>query len=306
MGDRILHSRGVGLWPLVERQHGVVTRAQLLEAGYSAKAVKHRVARGRLHRVMQGVYAVGRPELTQHGRWMAAVLSCGPEAVLSHESAAALWDLRPPRHGRVHVSVPAHVARRPRGVAVHRLAAIGPGYVTRRHRIAVTTPIVTLVDTATCVERAALETAVSEADKLGLTDPEGLRSALDRLGRRPGVKALRELLDRRTFVLTDSALERRFLPLARAAGLPLPETRRYVNGFRVDFYWPELGLVVETDGLRYHRTPVQQARDRVRDQAHTAAGLTPLRFTHAQVAYERTHVRATLVAVAGRLRGGSR
>jgi very-short-patch-repair endonuclease len=75
-----------------------------------------------------------------------------------------------------------------------------------------------------------------------------------------------------------------------------------LNGFKVDFYWPDLGLVVETDGLRYHRTPAQQARDRLRDQAHTAAGLTPLRFTHSQVAYERAHVRRTLAAVGARLR----
>ena len=79
-----------------------------------------------------------------------------------------------------------------------------------------------------------------------------------------------------------------------------------MNGFRVDFYWPELGLVVETDGLRYHRTPAQQARDRQRDQAHTAAGLTALRFTHAQVRYEPDHVKATLAAVRERLEVGTR
>jgi very-short-patch-repair endonuclease len=114
--------------------------------------------------------------------------------------------------------------------------------------------------------------------------------------------ALRETLDRRTFTLTDSELERRFLPLARQAGLPQPQTGRYVSGFKVDFYWPDLALVVETDGLRYHRTPAQQARNRMRDQAHVAAGLTPLRFTHAQVRFEPDHVRVTLAAVARRLR----
>jgi very-short-patch-repair endonuclease len=76
----------------------------------------------------------------------------------------------------------------------------------------------------------------------------------------------------------------------------------FLNGFKVDFYWPDLGLVVETDGLRYHRTPAQQARDRIRDQAHAAAGLTPLRFTRAQVHFEPERVHATLVAVARRLR----
>jgi very-short-patch-repair endonuclease len=112
---------------------------------------------------------------------------------------------------------------------------------------------------------------------------------------------LRTVLDQRTFVLTDSELERLFLPIARGAGLPRPVTGRHLNGFEVDFFWPDLGLVVETDGLRYHRTPAQQSRDRRRDQAHAAAGLTPLRFTHAQVRYEPGYVREVLTSVARHL-----
>ena len=107
-----------------------------------------------------------------------------------------------------------------------------------------------------------------------------------------------ELLDRNTFLLTDSELERRFIPIARRAGLREPFTGAIVSGFKVDFYWPDLGLVVETDGLRYHRTPAAQARDRLRDQAHAAAGITPLRFTHAQVRYEPGRVEEILRAVA--------
>jgi very-short-patch-repair endonuclease len=115
-----------------------------------------------------------------------------------------------------------------------------------------------------------------------------------------GVGILNSLLDRRVFRLTDSELERRFLQLVRFAGLPLPETGCVVNGFRVDFFWPDLGLIVETDGLRYHRTPGQQARDRQRDQVHTAAGLTTLRFTHAQVRFEPAEVREVLTRVVAR------
>src|SRR6185503_11480422 len=173
--------------------------------------------------------------------------------------------------------------------------------ITRHESIPVTTPICTLVDLATCLRRDQLEAAINEADKRDLVDPEALREALDRLTHRPGAPALRATLDRRTFSLTDSELERRFLPLTRKAGLPPPMTGCYVNGFKVDFYWPRLGLVVETDGLRYHRTPAQQTRDRLRDQAHTAAGLTQLRFTRAQVAFDPEHVQATLSAVARRL-----
>ena len=140
-----------------------------------------------------------------------------------------------------------------------------------------------------------------------MTDPERLRtSAALRDHRRPGVTALRRTLDRRTFRLTDSELERRFLPIVRRLGLPLPETGRRVDGFKVDFFWPDLGLVVETDGLRYHRTPAQQARDRLRDQAHLAAGRTPLRFTHAQVRFDPGHVQSTLGKIVRRLLAGDR
>jgi very-short-patch-repair endonuclease len=109
------------------------------------------------------------------------------------------------------------------------------------------------------------------------------------------------MLGARVFRLTDSELERRFLRIVEKARLPHPLTQQNVTGFRVDFFWPDLGLVVETDGLTYHRTPSQQARDRVRDQAHLAAGLTPLRFTHAQVRYESGYVSRTLTSLVSRL-----
>jgi very-short-patch-repair endonuclease len=285
----------------VRKQHGVVTRAQLLEFGFGRRAIDRRISSGRLHPVLRGVYAVGRPELTRQGVWMAAVLRCGPGAALSHESAAALWGIRPERRREVEVSVRAK--RRPSvtGLVVHRRACLEADRVTRHLGIPVTTPSVTLVDLAARLRRGELEAAISEADKLDLVDPEQLRAGLAELAGWPGVAALRQTLDRRTLALTDSELERRFLPLARRAGLPKPRTRTHVNGFKVDFYWPGIGLVVETDGLRYHRTPVQQARDQRRDQAHTAAGLTTLRFTHAQVTYEPDHVELTLAAVAARL-----
>src|ERR687898_470768 len=120
------------VWALAERQHGVVTRAQLLERGFSPKAIRHRVARGRLHPVFRGVYAVGRPQLTQHGRWMAAVLACGPNAALSHGAAGALWRLRTQPRGELEVSVPAAERHRVPGVRVHRRAHLGPDDITRR------------------------------------------------------------------------------------------------------------------------------------------------------------------------------
>jgi len=284
---------------MARKQHGVVTRRQLLAMGFSSEAIRHRLAERRLHRIRDGVYAVGRPELSREGRWMAAVLSCGSEAALSHESAAAAWGIRNREHGRIEVVVPAARNPRPRGITVHRCAV---PRVTTRKGIRLTTLSATLVDLATRLPTNQLERAVNEADRLDLVDPETLRRALEGFGRRKGAGILRRTLDRRTFTLTDSELERLFLPLVREAGLPLPQTGLQMNGFKVDFHWPELGLVVETDSLRHHRTPAQQTRDRLRDQVHTAAGLTTLRFTHAQVTFEPGHVRTTLAAVARRLR----
>jgi very-short-patch-repair endonuclease len=282
-------------WAVARAQHGVITREQLLALGFSTKAIKHRVEIGRLYPKWRGVYAVGRPQLTQHGLWMAAVLACGPDAALSHSSAAALWEIRRDE-GLIEVCVPT-MRRRP-GIVLHR----GERETTRRHGIPVTSPTCTLVDLAAGLDGEPLEAAINEADKLGLVDPETLRAKLENLDRRPGLATLRRVLDRHTFTLTDSELERRFLPIVRRVGLPRPLTRERVNGFRVDFYWPDLGLVVETDGLKYHRTPAQQARDRLRDQTHAAAGLTPLRFTRAQVRFAPGHVEATLKALAERLR----
>ena len=213
-----------------------------------------------------------------------------------------MWEIGAREIGPIEVSVPASQGSLRPGIVVHRRAALSSELVTARLGIPVTTPVCTLVDLATRLPADQLERMVNEADRRDLTNPEALRSALENFGGRPGAGILRRLLDRRTFTLTDSELERRLLPLVRQAGLPPPQTGSRVNKYRVDFYWPDLRLVVETDGLRYHRTPAQQARDRVRDQAHAAAGLTTLRFTHGQVTWEPGHVKATLAAVARRLR----
>ncbi len=295
------------VWRLAAEQHGIVARAQLLELGLTPRAIKHRLDRRRLHLVRQCVYAIGHPKLTQHGHWMAAVLACGPDAVLSDESAAALWGLRTrqPRQGaRIEVTVPPGRFRRQPDIRVHR-RRLFTSEIVRRDGIPATSPGQTLVHLAARLSPSALEAMVNETDKLGLIDAEQLQESLDRFSGQAGVGRLRSLLERQTFRLTDSQLERRFLPLVRRAGLPSPLTGRRVNGFKVDFFWPDLRLVVETDGLRYHRTPSEQARDRLRDQVHAGAGLVTLRFTHGQVFYEPRHVVQTLVAVARRMDVGS-
>jgi hypothetical protein len=223
--------------------------------------------------------------------------------VLSDESAAALWELRRSAQGPIEVSVAADTDARPIGIRVHRRTILDQDLTTHRG-IPVTSPVRTLIDLAVRLDPDPLEAAVNEADKRDLVDPESLRAALERRRGQPGVRVLRELLDRRTFVLTDSALERRFLRVVGRAGLATPLSGQYVNGFKVDFYWPDLGLVVETDGLRYHRTAAAQGRASVRDQTHTARGLTTLRFTHAQVRFESDHVCEVLARVARRLTSG--
>jgi very-short-patch-repair endonuclease len=165
----------------------------------------------------------------------------------------------------------------------------------RRQGIPVTAPARTLLDLATELGARQLERAINEADKLDLIDSETLRTAIEAYEGQPGIRRLRRVLDRDTFRLSDSDLEVLFRAITREAGLPLPLTKQKVNGFEVDFYWADLGLIVETDGLRYHRTASTQARDALRDQTHTAAGLTTLRFTHRQVKYEPHHVRSVLV-----------
>jgi very-short-patch-repair endonuclease len=281
------------LWKLAERQHSVLSRAQLLEAGLSRRAIQHRLATGRLHLLpFRGVYAVGRRELTRYGDWMAAVLACGPGAALSHESAAQLLGIRVYRDSSIDVSLPHD--RRHKGIRTHRRNPMPPTTTVRS--IPVSQPLVTLIDLATQLGERELEAAVNEADKLGLLDFDVAREALEQLPRGPGIAKLRRILTQHT--PTDSDLERRFLRLVKKAGLPNPKTQAWVNGYRVDFHWPELGLVVETDGLTYHRTPAQQIRDRERDQAHTRAGLTNLRFANAQVRYEEAAVIDTLRAVA--------
>lgn len=229
---------------------------------------------------------------------MAAVLACRLEVVLSHESAAGLWRIHEERGYVIHLMGSRARDHRHPGLVVHRSQTLREDDLTRCDNIPVTTPARTLIDLGARLSSYELEAAINEADKLDLIDPSALRCALaDRKGQR-GVRALRAILDRGEFVMTDSELERRFLRLVRRAKLESPLTQQRVNGFRVDFYWPDLGLVVETDGLRYHRTPSEQARDRLRDQAHVAAGLTSLRFTHWQVRYDPGHVERTLTAVA--------
>jgi very-short-patch-repair endonuclease len=300
-GTKRQQTESSGVWALAREQHGVVARRQLLAYGVNSASIEHRVKIGRLRPVGRGVYAVGRPELTCYGQWMAAVLACGQGAVLSHSSAAALWGIGREWGRGMEVSIPRRAHLKRPELVVHRRSRLRGGDVSVHQRIPVTSPAMTVLDHGARLGHGALVRMINDADKLSLVKVPALRAFLDAHPRQEGVGRLKELMDRQTFRATETTLEDWFLAIVDDAGLPVPLTQQRVNGFKVDFHWPRLGLVVETDGLTYHRTPAAQAADRVRDQAHTAAGLTPLRFTHDQVRYEAPHVRRVLTATARRL-----
>jgi very-short-patch-repair endonuclease len=289
----------------------------LLALGLSSRGIEHRIARGRLHLVARGVYAVGRLALSEHGRWMAAVLACGGDldaaggvrvggrpcshVALSHGSAAALFGIGLEEAGRIEISTPSSNDRRVPGVRFYRRQRLKPGWLVIHDGIPVTSPVQTLIDLAARHDQRTVERFVNEADRLRLVRTDVLRKALaDHPGER-GVDRLRTILDRRTFRYTRTELERAFIPIATSVGLPLPHTSVYIDGHEVDFYFPTINLVIETDGLTYHRTPSQQAKDLERDQDHEAAGTHSLRFSHAQIKYEPERVRRVLAATASLL-----
>lgn len=184
-GDRLIAR-------LAECQGGVVSRAQLIEAGLTRNAIGHRLKRGRLHPVHRGVYAVGHRLLSADGRWMAAVLTSGPGAVLSHRSAAALWRIR--QSTRSAAEVTTFQASHPRpGVERHR-GHLAADEVTALRGVPVTTVPRTLLDLAVVVGRRDLERAMNDAEVRRLTDPLALEDLLGRYPRRRGVAAVKAIL----------------------------------------------------------------------------------------------------------------
>ena len=247
--------------------------------GFGKGAIDARVRSGRLWRVHQGVYAVGRPTLTLHGRFSAAVLSCGPGAALSHLAAGVLLGLLGERGPRIDVTVPGSGGRRRRGAVIIHRAALPDTDVTNKHGIPVTTPARTLIDLADLLPRRRLERALDEAAylRLDVTDLQ------PRPGRR-GSGTLAELIQRHDpgTTRTRSDLEERMLSLLHRFRLPTPEVNSSIEGYTVDFAWRAQRLIVETDGWAAHGTRSAFERDRRRDVDLLAAGWRVLR-----VSYER-------------------
>ena len=264
---------------LAERQHGVVSRAQLLQLGLGASAIDRRVHAGTLHVLRRGVYAVGHRALRPRARMVAALLDCGPGAVLSHASAAALWGIRPSAAGRVDVTVTDRRRGRP-GVRLHH-AALSPEQITVIDRIAVTTIERTILDLAACVDAGALRYAIEQAEHLQLPDWRVLRELVDAAAGRRGIRALRVIIDEHATggQVTKSRLERAFQAfLRRHPDLPHPETNARIEGYEVDCVWREARLIVELDS-RLHLGFGKFERDRRRDRVLTAAAWRVVRVT---------------------------
>jgi hypothetical protein len=281
---------------LAARQHGVVTRVQLLEAGLSGRAVERRLESGHLLRLHRGVYAVGHAQLRSEGRWLAAVLAVGAGAVLSHRSAAALHGIRK-GDGAIDVVTTRRVAAR--GVVVHSTTVLETGDVTTRRGIPVTSLARTLVDLAAILPADRVAKLLREADRLGMLDAAALRAALARTGGRGGTGrgGLRAALDaheRLATSLTLSELEDRFLALLDAEDLPRPLANHRVAGMRVDAAWPRERLVVELDGWAFHHDRGAFQEDRARDARLARAGYAVVRFTHADVVNRAAWVAATV------------
>jgi very-short-patch-repair endonuclease len=267
---------------LAERQHGLVARWQLVRGGIGRGAMEHRLKCGRLHSVHRGVYAVGHRVLSRDGWWLAAVLACGADAVLSHRSAAALWRIRPTERARADVTVPRAIGSC-RSIQVHR-TALAADEVTVVRGIPVTTVARTLLDLAAVVPPRHVERAINEAEVLRLGDERSLARLLERYPRRPGTRALRKAGSSALGSVTRSELEHAFRTFLDDHDLPSPIFNVQIEPVgEVDCLWHNHGLVVELDGRATHDTRAAFERDRERDRRLQALGHRVVRVTWRQL-----------------------
>jgi predicted transcriptional regulator of viral defense system len=285
---------------LADSQHGVVTLAQLVSHGLGVGTIDKRVESGRLHRIQQGVYAVGRRSLTREGQFMAAVLACGEGAALSHRSAAELWGLRGDPRMSIDVTAPGRRGRTPRGIDAHRHGSLWMQDRAVVRGVPCTTVARTLLDLAGVVPVSELRRTVEEAEVKRLLDHRAVRRLLKRSRGRRGVARLRILIDMLDpdTKKTRSRLERRFLWMCEHALLPRPEVNVILDlgsvHLEADFLWRDARLIVETDGRESHGTAAAFENDRRRDQRLMLAGWQVLRCTWHQVSSEPAELARTI------------
>jgi very-short-patch-repair endonuclease len=285
---------------LATDQHGIVSLSQLRGLGFSESAVHKRIAAGRLHQLHQGVYAVGHAAATPERRFLAAVIACGPRALLSHRSAAALWGLREDRRASIDVTAPNRRGRTPLGIGAHRDRSLTAADRAQLHGIPCTTVERTLLDFAAVAPIWELRKAISEAEVLRILDHDAVRGLVKRNRGRRGVARLRMLLDEIHPLTkrTRSEMEQRFLSMCVRAGLPQPEVNvsLQIDGrcVKPDFLWRDAHLVVEADSRRYHDTDSAFQGDRRREQRLLLAGWRVARCTWEQVEREPRNLAETI------------
>jgi very-short-patch-repair endonuclease len=281
--SRQVSTPDVAVADLAARQHGVVARAQLLALGLDAGAITYRVKAGRLHPVHRGVYAVGHRPPSPLATAMAAVLACGPDALLSHRSAGALWRILPRWPVRSDVTAP--TSRRHPGVHVHRSPHAD---ATTHYGIRVTTPLRTLVDLADVLPPKRLTRALNEAQVQRLTTPQELATLLTRY---PGRRTAQLTPERGA---TKSDLEDDFTRFLKRHKLPLPERNQTIAGHEVDAVYRDHHLVIELDSRQFHATPQAFEQDRDRDADLLNAGFPTIRITHHRLTHHAAHEAARL------------
>jgi very-short-patch-repair endonuclease len=266
------------------RQLGLVACWQLQALGVSSSSITRRLRRGALHRVYRGVFLVGHALLVPGARELAAVLACGEGALVSHRSAALLWGLTQVAGAEVEVSVVARNCRPRDGLHVHRLAYLDARDRAVKNGIPTTSPARSLVDLAASAAPDEVEQALAQARARRLVTARQLPDTLGRARNRAGVGTLRAVLRHQGGPrLTRSEAERRLLGLIRAARLPEPESNVRVEGFEVDFLWPEARLIVEVDGFAFHGHRAAFERDRQRDMTLRDRGFEVIRVTWRQL-----------------------
>jgi very-short-patch-repair endonuclease len=269
----------------------------------SARTARQRVKVGSLHRIHAGVYAVGHRHDSPEGRFMAAVLACGPGSVLSHRSAAVLWGLREDRRASIDVTAPNRRGRIPHEIDAHRDGSLVSADRTVLRSIPCTTVPRTLLDLAAVVPIWELRKAISEAEVLRSLDHAALRRLIKHSRGRRGVARLRMVLDEIHPLTkrTRSEMERMFLGMCERADLPVPEVnvKLDIEGNRLepDFLWRDAGLIIEADSRRYHDTDSAFQHDRKREQRLMRAGWRVARCTWEQVEYEPRHLAETIRAL---------
>jgi hypothetical protein len=261
---------------LAGRQHGHVTRWQLLGLGVSRGLITGRLESGAWVAVHQGVYGIGPRRNDPVSRAAAAVLACGPGAVLSHASAASLWGFLPRWNGAMEVTTRAKRTRP--GITTHRCQSFQPRDVTHQHGVPTTTRARTLLDIAPSLPAKQLTRVVNDARRAHHVGLDALRDVLDRNPLHPGTKLLRPFVqDPRN--PTDSPFEDDFLAFVNRFGLPMPQTNVWLHGRKVDVFYPEANLIVELDGRNFHDDQDAFRDDRERDTENLKHGLTTMRMT---------------------------